>query len=72
MGIFDKQKKQPETVEVRGRQLKCPICSNNYFYKRETLLNSTITTLLNIDWADRNATCFVCSECMRISWFLGE
>ena len=63
--------KEPQTIQVRGNELKCPVCSNNIFWARKAQLNSAITTFLNLDWTDRSATCFVCSECTYIFWFLG-
>ena len=69
MGLF--QKKEPQTVEVAGNILKCPVCGNNLFWTRRAQLNSAIATFFNLDWANRSATCFVCSGCTHISWFLG-
>jgi hypothetical protein len=69
MSLF--KKSQPQIIEVRGRELKCPICSNNYFWSRKAQLNSAVTTFFKLDWADRSAVCFVCSECTYIFWFLG-
>lgn len=64
--------KAPETVEVKGHELKCPVCSNNEFWKGSAQLNSAVMTFFNLDWADKSATYFVCSECTHLSWFLGE
>jgi predicted nucleic-acid-binding Zn-ribbon protein len=69
MSIFNKQ--EPQTVEVKENELICPVCGNKYFRTRQVLLNTTVATFFNLDWANRNATCFVCSECTHIIWFLG-
>ncbi|OYU56357.1 MAG: hypothetical protein CFE25_03710 [Chitinophagaceae bacterium BSSC1] len=69
MSLF--QKKEPITVEVKGKELVCPICSNNYFWTRSAQLNTSAATFFGLDWANRSATCFVCSECTHIHWFLG-
>lgn len=69
MNIF--QKKEPKTVEVKGIQLCCPVCANKYFWSRRAQLNTAISTFFKLDWTDRSATCFVCSECTYIFWFLG-
>jgi len=69
MNLF--KNKEPLTVEVKGRELRCPICSNNLFWTRRALLNTSVATFFNLDWANRNANCFVCSNCTHISWFLG-
>lgn len=70
MEVFSK--KEPQTVAVKGHELKCPICGNRYFRMRRALLNTIVATFFNIDWANRSATCFVCSECTHVSWFLGR
>jgi len=70
MSLF--QEEEPQPVEVLGNELKCPVCSNKLFWTRKAQLNTAIATFFNLDWANRSATCFVCSKCTHISWFLGE
>lgn len=70
MGLFNKQ--TPETIEIMGKNLTCPICANTYFWQRSAQLNTAVATFFNFDWANRSATCFVCSDCTHISWFLGN
>lgn len=65
------QKKTPEPVEIKGQSLICPVCNNRDFWVRNAQLNTSVATFFNLDWANRTATCFVCSECTHISWFLG-
>ena len=69
MKLFNKD--VPETVEIKGIQLICPICSNKNFWSRRAQLNTSLSTFFNLDWSDKSATCFVCSECTHIYWFLG-
>ncbi len=69
MGFF--KKKEPQTVEVAGNELTCPICDNRHFWTRRAQLNSAVATFFNLDWTNRSATCFVCAKCTHISWFLG-
>ena len=66
------RKTEPQTVEVKGHTLKCPICGTTTFYSRRAQLNTSVATFFNLDWANRQATCFVCSDCTHISWFLGN
>ncbi|NOZ46907.1 MAG: hypothetical protein GXO79_09005 [Chlorobi bacterium] len=68
MGI---KNKEPQTVEVKGNPLKCPICGNAYFWTKKAQLNTAVATFFNLDWANKSATCFICSECTYIQWFLG-
>jgi hypothetical protein len=70
MKLFSKP--EPLTVAVKGHELICPVCGNKYFWTRRPLLNTSLSTFFNFDWADRRATCFVCSDCTHISWFLGQ
>ncbi len=62
--------KEPQTVQIAGNELKCPICNNNLFRRRRAQMNSAIATFFNLDWTNRSATCYVCSKCTHISWFL--
>jgi len=64
-------KREPQTVDVKGKPLVCPICGNNHFYSKKILLNTAILTFFDLDWANRRASCFVCSECTYIYWFQG-
>ena len=66
------KKKAPEPIEVMGKPLVCPICSNKHFWVRTAQLNKAVTTFFGFDGGDPSATCFVCSECTYIFWFLGE
>lgn len=63
--------KEPQTVQVKGNDLCCPVCSNKYFWSRNAQLNTWVASLFNFDWANRSARCFVCSDCTYIFWFLG-
>ncbi|MCB0587121.1 MAG: hypothetical protein KDD06_17600 [Phaeodactylibacter sp.] len=69
MDLFSKKKKEPQTVEVKGNPLKCPVCGNDYFYYRKVLLSNRGLAFMDLEWASRRATCFVCSECSYIFWF---
>jgi uncharacterized protein with PIN domain len=68
MGLF--KTKEPQTVQIAGNELKCPICNNNLFRRRRAQMNSAIATFFKLDWTNRSATCYVCSKCTHISWFL--
>jgi len=69
MKVF--KKREPQTVEIKNNPLTCPVCSNNTFWVRKAQMNSAISTFFKLDWTDRSATCFVCSDCTHIIWFLG-
>ncbi len=59
----------PQSFIVNGNELRCPICNNRHFRSKRVLLNTTAMTFLNLDWANRNANCYVCSNCNYILWF---
>lgn len=69
MGLFKED--EAVSVEVKGIELKCPVCSNNLFYSRQAQLNTAAASFFSLDWANRSAFCYVCSNCTHISWFLG-
>lgn len=58
------------SVEVGGVALRCHHCEHDRFSRRMSLLNTAGLTLLDLDWANRSATCFVCERCGFVHWFL--
>ena len=59
-----------EAVERGGLAVQCRHCGHAAFHARTAKLNTTGMTLLGLDWANRDATCFVCARCGFIHWFL--
>ncbi|MBT8234896.1 MAG: DNA-binding protein [Bacteroidia bacterium] len=57
-------------IEVKGIPLRCGHCQHDEFYQRRTLLNTRLFSLLDVDWANRNANCYICTNCGHIEWFL--
>jgi hypothetical protein len=66
------KKAEPQIVAVKGHELRCPICNNEYFWTRKVQLNTAWATFFKLDWTDPSATCFICSNCTHISWFSGR
>lgn len=66
------KKKEPQTVEVAGYSLSCPVCSNRLFWTRAANMNASVAAFFGLGGVNRTVTCFVCSECTHISWFFGE
>lgn len=62
-------KKRTIYAGEREIQLKCPICGCDKFYNRKTLLNTAAMTYLSMDWADGEATNYICRDCSYIIWF---
>ena len=70
MSIFKEE--EPQNVDVKGIELKCPVCNNKLFWTKRAQLNTAVASFFNLDWANRSANCFICSSCTHISWFLGN
>lgn len=73
MGIIDSFKRglnDDHSYEIAGEMLVCPHCGGIDFEQSEAQLNTAGLTLLGLDWANRNASIFVCMNCGRIEWFL--
>lgn len=66
------KKSEDQTIEIKGHELKCPICNHNRFWTRRVQLNTAVASFFNLDWTNRSTNCYVCSECTHISWFLNE
>ena len=52
-----------------GKTIVCPHCGGDQFDSGAVLLNTTVLTLLDLDWADRRASILSCRRCGRIEWF---
>ncbi|NLU66643.1 hypothetical protein [Streptomyces sp. HNM0574] len=65
-------KVRPVQVFAGEHQLTCPLCRNDAFLERPIKLNTTGMSFLNLDWANRDADGFICTECGRIEWFLNN
>jgi len=64
--------KQREVAEhsIAGNKLECPVCHHNKFYTRRTLMNTPGMTFLGIEWANKEATNYICEKCGYVMWFL--
>jgi len=70
MGLFSKNAPEPGPYEINNKLLSCHNCQNETFWARTAQLNTATATFFNLDWANKSATCLVCSECFYIHWFL--
>lgn len=64
--------KEATTLEIMGYQLKCPVCRNEKFWTRKTLLNTPGLTFLGLDWANKEAENYICDRCGYILWFFRD
>lgn len=51
------------------RVVRCTHCDGERFDSREALLNTTVMSLLDLDWLDRSATVLICVRCAAMRWF---
>ena len=65
---FNASMSREECVHA-GHKLRCPICGNNKFSKRKSLLNTRFLTFFKLDWANQGAINYICNQCGHIIWF---
>jgi predicted nucleic-acid-binding Zn-ribbon protein len=68
VGLFGKE--EPEPATVLDKPLRCAVCGNEGFYKRDAQLHTAGMTFLKLEWAQPTCTCLVCSMCGYIHWFM--
>ncbi|NBG87498.1 hypothetical protein [Isachenkonia alkalipeptolytica] len=59
-------------VQINGKELTCPVCDGKEFWKRRTLMNTPGASFMGFDWANKEATNFVCNDCGYVFWFLKD
>ena len=65
-----KTREVKERITPTGKKLECPICKSTLFWTRTTLMNTVGLSFFNLDWANKNATNYVCDKCGYVYWFL--
>ena len=65
-----KTKEVKEHFVAKGIKLECTICKGKLFWTRTTLMNTPGLTFLNLDWANKQATNYICDKCGYVHWFL--
>jgi hypothetical protein len=59
-------------VQVGDRRLACVVCGHQQFHARNSLLNTRAATFFKFDWANKQATNYICAQCGYIFWFMDE
>ena len=60
---------EPAPQTVAGRALKCPVCQNDRFTVSRRILPSRGAALFDMEWINRGATIYICSDCDHLLWF---
>jgi hypothetical protein len=55
-----------------GVVMRCAQCGGEDFDKGSALPNTAGMTFLGFDWANKEATLLLCTNCSHITWFLNE
>ncbi len=66
--------KKPEVKEriIKGHKLECPVCKNDTFWERRTLMNTPGMTFMKLDWANKTAQNYICDDCGHVYWFMDK
>lgn len=67
---MSKEKEVKEHYVKKGLKLECVICKKSQFWTRQTLMNTAGMSFMNLDWANKSATNYVCNNCGYVHWFL--
>jgi len=57
-------------VTVEGKALNCVVCGHGEFHQRAGQLNTQVASFFGLDWLNPQATCYICSRCRFVHWFL--
>lgn len=61
-----------DTYEIAGEALVCSHCGHVHFDRDQFLLNSRGMSFVGLDWANENATVYLCKNCGHIEWFVSR
>lgn len=56
--------------EIAGKQLSCPHCGHDQFWRRSTLMNTRGLSFFGLEWANKEAENYVCDRCGYVFWFM--
>ncbi len=68
----EKAKQDDGSIELtfEKKRIVCPVCGNDRYNERGSLLNTATKEFFNFAWADQEATNYICTRCGYIYWFL--
>ena len=57
---------------IANKELLCPICKCDKFYKKNIKLNTTIASLIGIEENLRSVSGYICNECNHVVTFVNQ
>ena len=63
---------KPVHAAIGGVEIRCLMCDNDTFRKREVKLNSTGMELFDLAWANESATGLICWSCGHVHLFVNR
>lgn len=61
---------EAKEVTISGNKLECPVCKNDRFRKRSTLMKTVGMYDVGLDWLNMKATAYICSKCHHVELFV--
>jgi hypothetical protein len=62
--------KEPTTVFIKGKALRCPVCDGDRFKTRRTLIPNHPLAFLSWEWLGKSAQHHACVRCGYLYWFV--
>jgi len=66
------KKIESKEVSIKGNKLECPICNNDKFWPKKTLMNTPGLTFFGLEWSNKAANNYICDSCGYVYWFLNK
>jgi hypothetical protein len=63
---------ESKSYVIANKELLCPVCKCDKFYKKNISLNATIANLVGIEENLRSINGYICSECNHIITFVDQ
>lgn len=70
--IIEKNRKKYNEAQQRslfGKPLLCPLCQNDMFTSRRTLMTTKVAAFFKLEFYGHTARNFICTKCKHVLWF---
>jgi len=55
---------------IHGKRIICDHCRNEKFWNKRTLMNTPGMTLMGLEFLNKAAETYICTECGHVTWFM--